>query len=119
MSDPTYGHWHDLTVSESVLIDVGRGPEAPDPSERIDHYLTHPPQCGRGCHTCGTHPHCDVEYQVTAAGPEAYGDLKPGQYKVRCWYHRSPSGPWGDAEWDAGIEAVAADDFDAAEDGAK
>lgn len=106
MSDGmSYGHWHDLSVIETVLIDLGGGARvAPDDAERLEHHLTHPPMCGRACHTCGTHPHCDVEYQVMEVGTDAYGELAPGRYRVRAWFERRPSGPWGGAEYDAGIE---------------
>lgn len=100
----SYGHWHDLTVAEMVLIDVGRGPEAPDEDERLEFHLSHPPMCGRSCRMCGTHPHCDVEYQVQEIGTDAYGDVKPGRYRVRTWFRRMPGGPWGGPEYDAGIE---------------
>lgn len=104
----SYGHWHDLRVSETVMINVG------DESERMWFDLSHPPQCGKGCGRCGYRPHCDLQYQLDEIGQtEVYGaDIKPGAYKVRCEHHVTPSGPWGGSEYDVYYEVVPLSEFD-------
>ncbi len=109
-----FGHPHVLVVTEVTL------PDGPLDDGSLEYELQHPPSCkeegvGEGEHTY-THYVCDVASQEENCGLAfslRYSGTpitKPGTYRIQGWWNRSPSGPWGPAEYDAGVGVMDEED---------
>jgi hypothetical protein len=97
-------HW--LVILEpGEDYEIEHEPECPTEVYVID------PRAGGGevrIHTClvGALLH-EAGLEVLDGAPgEDWRKLSAGRYEIEGWTQRSPSGPWGPEEWDAGIMIV-------------
>lgn len=110
---PSYGPWHELTVTWSptesedifVMMESKPVPAHLGPDDiRWDYDFQHPPECGKSCHGCGIHPSCGIDFDLLEIGTtDLIGEiLEPGVYRARHWSetYRSFYG----AEYDTGVE---------------
>ena len=78
--------------------------------DRYEVDIVHPAACAdwdRGRAKCG------VGYEEESGGIDELYDLyetklypQEGSWEIEYWVHRSPSGPWGSGDFDAGVRFV-------------